>query len=225
LSELGQKTKSNSAERRRVSATRKDELMLKPISAAIVSLVAAGGAFAQAYSDTAQVISAQPIYERVSAPRQECFNETVTMDRRTPSPGYQDVRYTQPAPSERSVGAGTILGAVIGGVVGHQFGNSSRGRDHGTVAGVIGGGIIGNMIENSQPNAVSYDPQPARVDYTPETRTVQRCQTVQDSREQISGYNVTYRYNGRDYQTRMSYDPGPTINVRVNLAPEIRNYR
>jgi uncharacterized protein YcfJ len=203
--------------------------MLKPISAAIVSLVAASGAFAQAYSDVAQVISAQPIYERVSTPRQECFNETVTMDRRTPSPGYQDARYTQPAPSsDRTVGAGTILGAVIGGVVGHQFGNSSRGRDHGTVAGVIGGGIIGNMIENSPSNnapRADYDPQPARVDYTPETRTVQRCQTVQDTREQISGYNVTYRYNGRDYQTRMAYDPGPTINVRVNLAPEIRNYR
>jgi uncharacterized protein YcfJ len=206
-------------------------MLLKPISAAL-SLFAVSAAFAQSYSDVAQVISAQPIYERVSTPRQECFNETVSVDRRTPSPGYQDARYA-PAPayerSERSVGAGTVIGAIIGGVVGHQFGNSSRGRDHGTVAGVIGGGIIGNMIENSPsnsaPSTVNYDPQPARVDYTPETRTVQRCQTVQDSREQISGYNVTYRYNGRDYQTRMSYDPGQTINVRVNLSPEVRNYR
>jgi uncharacterized protein YcfJ len=201
--------------------------MLKPISAAVISLVAAGGAFAQAYSDVAQVVSAQPIYERVSTPRQECFNETVTVDRRTASPGYQNANYTAPAPSsERTIGAGTILGAVIGGVVGHQFGNSGRGRDHGTVAGAVVGGIVGNSIENSQPRGTdNYDPQPARVDYTPETRTVQRCQTVNDSREQISGYNVTYRYNGRDYQTRMAYDPGQTLNVRVNLAPEIRNYR
>jgi uncharacterized protein YcfJ len=202
--------------------------MLKPISAAVLALAAAGGAFAQAYSDTAQVVSARPIYERVSAPRQECFNETVTVDRRTASPGYQNAGYTPPPSSERSVGAGTILGAVIGGVVGHQLGNSSRGRDHGTVAGVVAGGVLGNIIENSPsnaPSATNYDPQPARVDYTPETRTVQRCQTVQDTREQISGYDVTYRYNGRDYQTRMAYDPGQTINVRVNLAPEIRNYR
>jgi uncharacterized protein YcfJ len=197
--------------------------MLKPISAAVFALIAATAASAQAYSDTAQVVSAQPIYERVNTPRQNCWNETVSYDRRTPS-AYQPAQYEAPAPSERTVGAGTILGAVIGGVVGHQFGNSSRGRDHGTVAGVIGGGIVGNMIENSQPRA-NYDPQPARVDYAPDTRTVQRCETVNESRDQITGYNVTYRYNGRDYQTRMAYDPGPTINVRVNLSPEIRNYR
>ncbi|MGL4230139.1 MAG: glycine zipper 2TM domain-containing protein [Casimicrobium sp.] len=202
--------------------------MLKPISAAVFSLIAAVGASAQAYSDVAQVVSAQPIYERVNTPRQNCWNETVSYDRRTPS-AYQPAQYNAPAPSsERTVGAGTILGAVIGGVVGHQFGNSSRGRDHGTVAGAVVGGIVGNSIENSQPRTYSannYDPQPARVDYAPETRSVQRCETVNESREEISGYNVTYRYNGRDYTTRMPYDPGQTINVRVNLAPEVRTYR
>lgn len=206
--------------------------MLKPISAAVSALLVASGAFAQAYTDVAQVVSAQPIYERVNTPRQECFNETVTVDRRTPSAGYQSANYAAPAPSapssDRTIGAGTVIGAIVGGVVGHQFGSSSRGRDHGTAAGVVVGGLLGNAIENSPSSGSSrtnYDPQPARVDYTPETRTVQRCETINDAREQISGYNVTYRYNGRDYQTRMAYDPGSTINVRVNLAPEIRNYR
>lgn len=205
-------------------------MLMKKLSVAVLALTSAGIVSAQSFSDTAQVISAQPIYERVSTPRQECWNETISFDRRTPSAGYQDAGYApSPAPSsERSVGAGTVLGAIIGGVVGHQFGGSSRGRDHGTVAGALVGGIVGNSIENSQPRGyttANYDPQPARVDYTPETRTVQRCQTVQDSREQVSGYNVTYRFNGRDYQTRMPYDPGPTINVRVSVAPEVRNYR
>jgi uncharacterized protein YcfJ len=49
---------------------------------------------------------------------------------------------------------------------------------------------------------------------------VQRCTTVYDSRDEVTGYNVAYRYQGRDYTTRMAYDPGPTMNVRVNLAPE-----
>jgi uncharacterized protein YcfJ len=185
--------------------------------AAVFALTAMSAAMAQNYSDVAQVVSAQPIYERVSVPRQECFNETVTTDRRVVSPGYQDVQYAQPS-GERTVGAGTILGAVIGGVVGHQFGGSSRGRDHGTVAGVIGGGILGNVIENNQPTYQSAGP--ARVDYVPETRNVERCQTVYDSRDEVRGYDVAYRYQGRDYRTRMNYDPGPTLNVRVNLAPE-----
>ena len=40
-------------------------------------------------------------------------------------------------------------------------------------------------------------------------RTVQRCRTVYDGRDEIVGYNVVYRYQGRDYTTRMAYDPVP----------------
>lgn len=183
---------------------------------------------AQSYSDTAQVISAQPIYERSNVPRQECANETVTETRAVPSQGYVAANYPagQPAPApsgERTVGAGTIIGAIIGGVVGHQFGGSSGGRDRGSVAGAVVGGLVGNQIENSAPatGAAPVVSGPARVDYVPETRTVQRCRTVYDGRDEIVGYNVVYRYQGRDYTTRMAYDPGPTMNVRVNLAPEV----
>ena len=184
----------------------------------------------QSYSDTAQVLSAQPIYERNNVPRQECANETVTETRTVPSQGYVTANYApgQPAPApaptgERTVGAGTIIGAIIGGVVGHQFGNSSGGRDRGTAAGAIVGGLVGNQIENSAPSTASAQSAsgPARVDYVPETRTVQRCRTVYDGRDEIVGYNVAYRYQGRDYTTRMAYDPGPTMNVRVNLAPDV----
>ena len=177
----------------------------------------------QSYSDTAQVLSAQPIYERNSVPRQECSNETVTTDRRVPSQGYVDVDYRQPVPSgERTVGAGTVLGAIIGGVVGHQFGRSSGGRDVGTGVGIVAGGLIGNQIENSPPagSGPTYASGPARVDYMPETRNVQRCTTVYDSRDEVTGYNVAYRYQGRDYTTRMAYDPGATMRVQVNLTPE-----
>ena len=148
---------------------------------------------------------------------------------RVPAQGYvsRQLRTAQPAPAatgERTVGAGTIIGAIIGGVVGHQFGNSSGGRDRGTAAGAIVGGLVGNQIENSAPSTASAQSAsgPARVDYVPETRTVQRCRTVYDGRDEIVGYNVAYRYQGRDYTTRMAYDPGPTMNVRVNLAPDVR---
>jgi uncharacterized protein YcfJ len=191
---------------------------MKQSLAAVFAVTALGSAFAQSYTDVAQVTSAQPIYERVSTPRQECWNETINTERRVVSPGYAE---SQPQPSGgRTVGAGTVLGAIVGGVVGHQFGNSSRGRDQGTAAGVVVGGLLGNQIENSPSAPVASGP--ARVDYIPETQNVQRCRTVDESRDHIRGYNVSYRYQGRDYSTRMDYDPGPTMNVRVNLSPEIR---
>lgn len=205
---------------------------MKRIFAVTMAALAVSSAMAQqSYSDTAQVLSAQPIYERNSVPRQECTNETVQTDRRVPAQGYVDAGYQQTAPApaptaERTVGAGTVIGAIIGGVVGHQFGRSSGGRDVGTGVGIVAGGLIGNQIENSPSNAPTYAGAPVasnsgRVDYIPETRTVQRCRTVYDGRDEVTGYNVAYRYQGRDYTTRMAYDPGPTMRVQVNLAPEV----
>ncbi|MBL8310645.1 MAG: glycine zipper 2TM domain-containing protein [Burkholderiales bacterium] len=185
---------------------------------------------ATTYTDTAQVLSAQPIYERNNVPRQECANEVVTETRAVPSAGYTTANYAAPQPAapaptaERTVGAGTVIGAIIGGVLGHQLGNSSGGRDRGTLAGAVVGGFVGNQIDNAAPSSAPAAPVAAapsgRVDYVPEQRTVQRCRTVYDGRDEIVGYNVVYRYQGRDYTQRMAYDPGPTMNVRVNLAPE-----
>jgi uncharacterized protein YcfJ len=198
---------------------------MKQIFAASLAAIAVTAAMAQSpgqtYNDTAQVLSAQPIYQSNSVPRQDCVNETVTTDRRVPAQGYTNAGYPQAAPSgERTVGAGTVIGAIIGGVVGHQFGRSSGGRDVGTGVGVVAGGLIGNQIENS-PSAGQPVAGPARVDYVPETRNVQRCTTVYDNRDEVVGYNVAYRYQGRDYTTRMDYNPGATMNVRVNLAPDV----
>ena len=207
---------------------------MKQLFAVTLAALAVSSVMAQSYSDTAQVLSAQPIYERTNAPRQECANETVTTDRRVPAQGYVDAGYRSqaaplaPAPQvgDRTIGAGTVLGAIIGGVVGHQFGGSSGGRDVGTGVGVVIGGLVGNQIENSPPytaSAPGYAPQAqgsARVDYVPETRTVQRCRTVYDTRDEVTGYNVAYRYQGRDYTTRMAYDPGSTMRVQVNLSVE-----
>ena len=199
---------------------------MKRVFAAAFAVTALTSAMAQNYSDTAQVLSAQPIYERNNVPRQECINETVTTDRVVPSQGsgYVTAGYQQqqPAPQpERTIGAGTVIGAIIGGVDGHQFGRSSGGRDVGTGVGVVAGGLIGNQIENSPPaGQPAYAAAPTRVDYIPETRNVQRCTTVYDNRDEVTGYNVAYRYQGRDYTTRMAYDPGPTMRVQVNLAPD-----
>ncbi len=185
-----------------------------------VGAIASPLAFAGNHSDTAQVLSSTPIYERVSVPRRECSPEQVTSyeDRRVGS--YRETSYDDRRYNDRpGIGPGTILGAVIGGAVGRQFGNSTGGRDRGTAAGVILGGVIGNQVDRD--NAY-YGHNERRVDEyerVPVTRTVERCHTVSEAREEIRGYNVTYRYNGRDYTTRMPYDPGRTIQVDVGVRP------
>ncbi len=201
---------------------------MKRFALALIPLSLMGAAQAQTpYGDVAQVVSATPIMDRVSAPRQECFMEQVP----TYSEPARVVEAPRYAPSSTAstgtTGAGAVLGAIIGGVVGHQFGNSSGGRDRGTVAGAVVGGLIGNGIESSNSASATsptyaqgvqpaYNSAPVQTG----TRSVERCRTVNDSREQISGYNVTYRYGNQQYSTRLPYDPGQTMRVRVQVTPE-----
>lgn len=77
----------------------------------------------------AQVVSATPIKETVKTPRQECRNVSVT--------------HRRPVQDENRI-AGSVLGAVAGGVIGHQFGGG-RGKDVATVVGALGGGYAGNQ--------------------------------------------------------------------------------
>lgn len=60
----------------------------------------------------AQVVSSTPIKESIKTPRKECRNVTVT--------------HRRPVQDENRI-AGSVLGAVAGGVIGHQFGGG-RGR-------------------------------------------------------------------------------------------------
>lgn len=105
----------------------------------------------------AQVVSATPIKETVKTPRQECRNVTVT--------------HRRPVQDENRI-TGSVLGAVAGGVIGHQFGGG-RGKDVATVVGALGGGYAGNQIQLS-PESDTY------------TTTQQRCKTVYDKSEKCS---------------------------------------
>ena len=51
-------------------------------------------------------------------------------------------------------GAGAVMGAIAGGVIGHQFGGG-RGKDLATAAGAIAGGVAGHKAEE-QIRATSY---------------------------------------------------------------------
>lgn len=147
--------------------------------------------------DYAQVIRSEPIVRqvRVETPRRECWDDVQTYESR-------------PHISEPAVGGRTLLGGIIGGVIGHQFGRG-RGRDAATVVGAAIGAGVG------------YD-SARRAGYgRREERVVQRCDVNYEDQyeERIDGYRVTYEYNGREYTTRLPYDPGDKIRVRVAVAP------
>jgi uncharacterized protein YcfJ len=112
-----------------------------------------------------------------------------------------------------------VLGAIVGGVIGRQFGHSSHGRDVGTGVGALLSGVIGHGIETeSGYQAASRD---VIVDRVPVTREVERCRDVREPTERIVAYDVRYEYNGREFSTRMPYDPGPEMAVNVEVRPPL----
>jgi len=183
------------------------------IAAALAAALAPFSAvFADGFNDSAPVLEARPIVDRVPVNREECWSE----QRR----GYEERRVTR-QDNGVPIGAGTVLGAIAGGVIGHQFGNSSGGRDRGTAAGAVIGGIVGNQVDRE--NAGPSSGEVTEVERRPVTREVERCRTVQEVREVASGYDVRYRYAGREFVTRLPYDPGRRIRLAVDVRPVVDN--
>ena len=176
----------------------------------------AGIASAAPHSDVATVLSSTPVYERVAAPRRECYTQQVTSydERRVVRPTQEYVADSRP-----NSGAGALLGAIVGGVIGHQFGGSTAGRDHGTAAGAVVGGLIGNSVESDNNQDGYRRVSTVEVERVPVTRDVQRCNIVNEYRDEVRGYDVRYSYNGREYRTRLAYDPGPTMPINVDVRP------
>ena len=157
------------------------------------------GARHDAVYDYAKVVSVTPVvrYVTVTTPVKECWDDTQYYTRTRPEPGR----------------AGrTLFGAIVGGVIGHQFG-SGRGNDAATVAGTLIGAAIGNDAAKRR-----YGAPYETVEYS---RPVTRCESRLESRreERIDGYRVVYLYNGQKYETRMPYDPGRELRVRVDIRP------
>lgn len=169
----------------------------------LAGLIATLSGPALAYQDSAPVISATPIYQSVNEPRRDCWMDHAVYDA---PPVYRE--------RDRNYG-GAILGAIVGGVVGHQFGKGG-GKDAATAIGAATGAIVGDNIDNDGHRGV---PAHARGRPQPE----QRCRTIDNWTQRLTGYNVTYRYNGQDYTVVMPYDPGRT--VRVNVQVSLADYR
>lgn len=98
--------------------------------------------------------------------------------------------------------AGTVVGGLVGAAIGHEIGN---GRGSATAVGGLIGASIGN--DASSGRTVRYrDEEVCRTQYRTEYE------------QRIIGYDVSYSYNGRIYQTRTDRHPGDRIAVTVRTG-------
>lgn len=135
----------------------------------------------------ARVSRVEPIVEVVQIPQQrrECWDEEVS------------------GVSRRHSTDGMLVGAIIGGVIGHNVGNRHN-RDTNSAIGSVIGATIGHNSDRSHSEPYSY--------------IEQRCSVTTDymEEERILGYRVSYHYQGEHYTTRMDRDPGHFVQLRIS---------
>lgn len=100
---------------------------------------------------------------------------------------------------------GTVLGAIVGAAIGNQIGKGD-GRKAATVAGAVAGGAIGRNIDKNNGSA----------GVRPGCRIVE----VEREQRQLVGFDVEYQYKGEKFMSRLSYDPGNRLRVRVSVTPD-----
>lgn len=138
----------------------------------------------------ADVLRVDPIYEQVQAsnPREVCDDVPVE---------YRG--------DNGNRAAGTVLGAIVGGVLGNTVGKGD-GRRAATVAGAVVGGAVGNSVAQGDPGYRGVE---------------RRCHIVQDVSQErrLVAYDVQYRYRGDIFMSRLEFDPGDRLRVRVSVEP------
>lgn len=153
----------------------------------------AHGGQAQSYG-VARVLEAHPVYQTVEVPegREVCFDEPVT--------------YYEPGRVPRNAHTNEVLGLVVGGLLGNQIGSGS-----GRAAATVGGAMLGSAVARDA-NRERYYASGRRV-----VREERVCEWREDYRQEreLTGYDVTYDYNGTIGHTFTRREPGQTIRVRV----------
>jgi uncharacterized protein YcfJ len=117
----------------------------KRIAVPLLLAACAAPGYAYDYTDTAEVVSAVPIYETVNEPRQQCWAESVTY--------YEE--------SGRSNG-GAIIGGITGGLLGAQVGRGS-GRIAAAATAAAIGALVGDPLDNRYSSPVTRPVQRCNV--------------------------------------------------------------
>lgn len=152
---------------------------------------------ADGFTTRAKVLASTPVYDTINEPSRECWTETVGQETRS----YREGSNT----------GGAILGAIAGGLIGSTVGKGD-GKVAAAAVGAATGAVVGDRWKDG---GTRYESVPQQVE---------RCRSHDNFRQVVSGYDVRYRFQGREYSTRLPYDPGPwlTLNVSFSVAQDQR---
>jgi uncharacterized protein YcfJ len=179
-------------------------MMNKTVIVSAASLFAAGVTFA-AYQNGnfgpqyAEVISTNPI-----TVKEDIYGEVVDVDPITKTIAgtrevCEDHQVERRRPERFGNKDGTVVGVVVGGLLGNQIGGGN-GKKLATVAGAVGGGFAGREIDRRHVGGQKY------------ITNERVCHNENTSHEKTVGYNVQYRAeDGQLLTQRENKKPGKRL--------------
>ncbi|MEP7296649.1 MAG: beta/gamma crystallin-related protein [Burkholderiales bacterium] len=158
------------------------------------------------YDNEAPEPLAAPTYDYRRRPNERVFDAPVTSVHAVVGPPNQRCwverqQISQPDRGGPNIG-GAVVGALLGGVLGHQVGGG-RGKDIATAGGAVAGAAVGANV--GRDSAGTYD------------RDVRRCETTANTTPEY--WDVTYTFRGLEHRVQMSAPPGQTIPVNRDGEP------
>ncbi|GAB2656004.1 glycine zipper 2TM domain-containing protein [Arenimonas aestuarii] len=175
--------------------------MNKTILAVVAGVLVTGGAIAayQTYATPyAEVLSSTPITEKEQIWGEVVASTPITEMRTGERQVCEDRVVEVRQPERFGDKDGMVVGAVVGGLLGNQVGKGD-GRKLATVAGAVGGAYAGREIDRRHVGGKKT------------TEVQQVCQTVTEPREEVIGYDVTYRADGELASMRTESKPGEQL--------------
>jgi uncharacterized protein YcfJ len=195
-----------------------------------------------AYTDYARVLRVDPVLQSTYRPTRTSSNECYSEDGyytdndgyddryddrysdRRYDDRYSDRRYDDRYDDRNGGAYGTetgrnvaaVLGGIVGAALGSKVGGGSARYATAAVGSMVGGMAGRGIYESAQRNK---QPKRTRVTVCDPVREGDNGR-YQTASNEVTAYDVTYEYAGREYTTRTSYHPGDRIRVRVDVRPE-----
>lgn len=145
----------------------------------------------------------EPVYDNRRRNNERLYQADVTSVRAVVGPPQQRC-WMEKEEVQQQGGAnigGAVVGALLGGVLGHQVGGG-RGQDIATAGGAVAGAALGSQVGRNRG-------QPAQ--------DVQRCANEPAARPAY--WDVTYIFRGQEHRVQMTTQPGRTVTVNRQGEP------